>query len=328
MRPSTPLSVSTHVGPSSPPQTPTAASYPPLLSRKVSTTKSPGPGAGSGGYTPPNLPIPFSQPPNLMSLGNGQFNSPFPVRPEELSPRSFDHSAEVSGPETESSDDESRSPSPPPTSAYDVGSTDGPETIVVKDNFIIEELSDFDEHDMEGRDDVLQPDAIEDAESERSLSRSQLRPDDLHLDRHVINDLRDLNFRSPGRETSSDGSDMSDAEHRKMIQRMRAEDRRKRQSLSSIAKRTMSERSDSDHEDVRHCLNFEEVGSSARRLKRKVDDRRSLIFQDPPPRIDEMDEPPEELDDTEMLAKELPFYAYTTMEVDSPRSDYYWDQVQ
>lgn len=85
-----------------------------------------------------------------------------------------------------------------------------------------------------------------------------------------------------------------------------------------MGKRTMSERSDSDHEDVRHCLDFEQAGSSARRLKRRVGDRRSLIFQDPPPKIDEIDEPPEELEDTEMLAKELPFYAFTTMEVDSP----------
>ncbi|ROW07365.1 hypothetical protein VMCG_03849 [Cytospora schulzeri] len=333
MRPSTPLSVSTHVGPSSPPQTPTAASYPPFLSRKVSTD-SPGPGAGSGGYTPPNLPTSLSQPPNLMSLGNGQFNFPHPVRPEELSPRSFDPPAEGSGPEeADSSDDESRSPSPLPTSARHAGSTGGPKTIVVKGNFMIEELSDFDEDDMEGRDDVLRPDAIEYADSERSMSQPRLPQDDLHIDGHVINELRGLNFQSPGREASSDGSDMSDDGHRKMLLRNRAEDRRKRLSMSSITKRTMSERSDSDHEESRNCLNFDEVGSSAHRLKRKklgggAGDRRSLIFQDPPPRIDELDEPPEELEDTEMLAKELPFYAYTSMEVDSPRSDYCWDRKQ
>lgn len=266
-----------------------------------------------------------------MSLGNGQFNFPYPVRPEELSPRSFDPPAEGSGPEPDSSDGESRSPSPLPTSAHHAGSTAKvPQTIVVKDNFLIEELSDFDEDDMEGRDDVLRPDAIEYADSERSMSQPGLPADDPHIDRHVINDLRDLNFQSPGREASSDGSDMSDDGHRKMLLRARAEDRRKRQSMSSIAKRTMSERSDSDHEDARYCLNFDEVGSSARRLKRKKvgGDRRSLIFQDPPPRIDEMDEPPEELEDTEMLAKELPFYAYTSMEVDSPRSDYCGDRKQ
>lgn len=266
-----------------------------------------------------------------MSLGNGQFNFLFPVRPEDLSPHSSDPPADGSGPEAndDSSDDESRSPSPLPTSAHYAGSTVGPQTIVDKGNFIVEELSDFDENDMEGRDDVIQPDMIEYADSERSLSQPRLPPEDAHLDRHVINDLRDLNFQSPRRESSSDGSDMSEAEYRKMLRRTRAEDRRKRQSMSSIAKRTMSERSDSDHEDVRHCLNFDDVGSSARRLKRKVgSDRRSLIFQDPPPRIDEMDEPPEELEDTEMLAKELPFYAYTTMEVDSPKSDYCLDRTQ
>lgn len=180
---------------------------------------------------------------------------------------------------------------------------------MVYDNLIIEELSDFEEDDMDGRDDVLVPHAIEYAESEQSES---------HIDGHVINDLRGLNVRSPDPEPSSDGSDLSDDEYEKILQQMRADDRKKRRSMGSMGKRTMSERSDSDHEDVRHCLDFDQAGSSARRLKRRIGDRRSLIFQDPPPRIDEMDEPPEELEGTEMLAKELPFYAFTTMEVDSP----------
>ncbi|KAK7732261.1 hypothetical protein SLS53_008550 [Cytospora paraplurivora] len=328
MRPSTPLSVSNHVGPSSPPQTPNAASYPPFLSRKVSTTVSPRPGAGSGGYTPPNPPTSLSQPPNLMSLGTGHFNCAFPVRPEELSPRSFENSAEGSEPEDDCDGDESRSCSPPPTPAHDAGSTGSPHTIVIKGDFIVEELSDFGEDDMEGRDDVIRPDAIEYADSERSMSQPRRPKDDSHLERHVINDLRDLNFRSPGREASSDASDLSDAEHQEMLRKMRAEDRRKRQSMTSVTKRTMSERSDSDHEDSRRSFGFEEVGSSARRLRRKVGDRRSLIFQDPQPKIDELDELPEELQDTEMLAKELPFYAYTSMEVDSPRSEYCWERNQ
>ncbi|KAF3763029.1 hypothetical protein M406DRAFT_224781, partial [Cryphonectria parasitica EP155] len=101
-------------------------------------------------------------------------------------------------------------------------------------------------------------------------------------------------------------------------QRNRAKQKQARMSLSSIGtKRTISERgSDSDHENARPDLGFDEPGSSAKRLKRRnAGDRRSLIFSDPPPRIEEVVEP-EELE--EALAKELPFYEYKSMEVDSP----------
>ena len=94
----------------------------------------------------------------------------------------------------------------------------------------------------------------------------------------------------------------------------------------SIGKRTISESigSDSDREDVLPFLEVNEVGSSARRLRRKVGDRRSLQFQDPPPpRIEELEEPPtseDEMLDGETLARELPYYTleYISMEIDSP----------
>ncbi|KAI3401155.1 hypothetical protein diail_301 [Diaporthe ilicicola] len=303
MRPATPKEIRfpSHRGPSSPPQTPTATVHPPFFGQKSSPGSSPGSSAG------PQDPLP--QPRNYFSIENCQFSFTCPGRHGELSPGSSDPPAE--GSEVDQSDDDQGSRSPllslPP----------GPATTeplvshasIILDNLIIEELSDFEEDDMTGRDDILAPHAIEYAESERSES---------HIDGHVINDLRGLNVCSPDPELSSDDSNLSDDEYEKMLQQVRAADRQKRRSMGSMGKRTMSERSDSDHEDVRHCLDFDQAGSSARRLKRRVGDRRSLIFQDPPPRIDEMDEPPEELEDTEILAKELPFYAFTTMEVDSP----------
>lgn len=244
---------------------------------------------------------------------------------EELSPCSSNSSVvDLSESDAESTNSAVEPDSPEPLSAHHVEYDNqfASRTQVIQANLIIEELSDFGEDDMEGRDDVLHPFAIEYADSERGARR--LAADDPHM----INDLQNLNFRSPdpGRDELSSGeSDLDEGVHQAMLERIRDDRRRKRMSLSSIGtKRTMSERgSDSDQEDVRHYLGFEEAGSSARRMKRKVAGHRgSLIFQDPPPRIDEVVEPAEELDETETLAKELPFYEYTSMEVDSPRSPY------
>lgn len=211
------------------------------------------------------------------------------------------------------SDDDSGPASPSTSSGYHdvLNSENGSHpTVTVRANFTIEELSDFGEGDMRGRSDIIYPFAIEDPESEG--------PNDM-LDRHVLKDLENLQCRSPDPGASSDDSDLDEDDHQAILQRIRERNRRMRMSQSSVGtKRTMSERgSDSDHDDVRNYIGFEEMGSSARRLKRKIGDRRSLIFQDPPPRIDEVVEP-EELE--EALAKELPFYEYTSMEVDSPKS--------
>lgn len=326
MRPATPiLNLSANLRPSSPPQTPTNASIPPFCP-KISPLAGSGHGAAPGGYTPPIPPASLSQPPNAIRSGNGHLSHAHPVGIEQLSPCSSNSSdVDLSESEAENSDSDAEPDSQVPLSAHhvEVDSQFGSRTgVVVQASFIIEELSDFDDEDMEGRDDVVHPFAIEYADSERGARR--LAPDDPHM----INDLQNLNFRSPdpGRdELSSDDSDLDEDVHQAILERIRAENRRQRMSLSSIGtKRTMSERgSDSDHEDVRPYLGFEEAGSSARRLKRRVAGHRgSLIFQDPPPRIDEVVEPAEELEETETLAKELPFYEYTSMEVDSPRSPY------
>lgn len=335
MRSSTPiLSVTANVGPNSPPQTPLSAAHPPpfWLNRKISPRVSPGPGPGPGsaGFAPPDIRATIvPQSAVILPAEVGQPTFTIPVRPEDLSPLSTDTStAELSDTEDQSSDDDvlRGSPVPPtdpyPPRFYGQGKVASQPRVVGQCNFVIEELSDFDEDDMEGRTDVIHPSTIEEAGL-----------DDPNLDQHVIKNLQSLHVRNPASdsdsdsesesksESSSDESDLADDDVFRNIKAARLQQRQSRMSHSSIGtKRTKSEMgSDSDREDARRNLNFDDLGSSAKRLKRRPGDRRSLIFQDPPPRIDEAVEP-EELEDGETLARELPFYEYITMEVDSPRS--------
>lgn len=177
-----------------------------------------------------------------------------------------------------------------------------------RDGFIIEELSDF-SNDDEG-DGRIQPHEIEYAESDQSGTDRKPRIDGAIMNDLQSFDLRDSNFPLD--------SDISDDEFQEVFRQQRANARRKRMSMGSmVGKRTMSERSDSDTDGFRHKLHPDQVGSSARRLRR-IGIRQNLMFQDPPLRPNDMDEPPEELEDTEMLAKEIPFYAFTDMDVDSP----------
>lgn len=271
----------------------------------------------------------MSQPPNILTCTAGHINYTHTPRAQQMSPCCSDFSdAQLSDPEPDLSDDDddSRPGSPSPLSTQQTG-MDGEyvtPTRVTKANFVIEELSDFDEDDMEGRTDIIHPTAIEYAETERRADKT--------LDRRILNDLRNLHCRSPDPGFSSEDSDLDEAAHAAILQRVRERERRHRMSKSSIGtKRTMSDRGGSDYSSDQEgggvrggvrggYLGFEEAGSSARRLrKRLAGDRRGLIFQDPPARIDEVVEP-EELE--EALARELPFYEYTSMEVDSPRSPY------
>lgn len=306
------LTFAPRLGHSSPPQTPTAPSPPPFFAPKFSS----GPGSGPGGFSPLVTPASLSQPPNNLPFPTGHVQCSQPLRAQEISPCSSHSSdAGLSEPEPELSDDNSRSSSPSPLSAQQAGMDRAfvsHTPVTIRANFVIEELSDFDEDDMEGRTDIIHPTTIEYAESER--------PTDTPLDHRILNDLQNLKCRSPDPGLSSDDSDLDEDSHQAILNGIRERERRHRMSKSSGTKRTMSERGSdtSDHDDVRSYIGFEEVGSSARRLKKRIaGDRRSLIFQDPPPRIDEVVEP-EELDET--LAKELPFYEYTSMQVDSPRS--------
>ena len=246
-------------------------------------------------------------------------------RPDQLSPRS---SSEDSSDE---SDDDNSSGSVSPPRSLSPALSDAPpppspppppvqrvtRRIVTETTWIIEELSDLDSED--GRRPVLRPHAIEYADSDRSRSRSR-NPSE--VDRAMLSSLRDLSCGS-----ESDEPDLEEAEYDQFRLQQREIKRRRRLNSGSIGKRTISESigSGSDREDIRAALlDAAEVGSSARRLRRRVGDRRSLNFQDPPPaRIDELDEPDTSDDEMvevgEALAKELPYYTldYISMEVDS-----------
>lgn len=296
--------------PTSPPQTPLATSPP-------SNSKN---NAKSGGFSPQtphhhNRRHPNSQPmsshqSNIRPLGNGP-NFSFTRSAHQhggLSPLS---SSSSSAPSDSSSSDSgsvsSEQPEPLPAPSPPATRT----RIVTHATFTVEELSDFDDSD-DDRLGVVRPHAIEDAESDRSRSRSRNPPE---IDRTVMYKFQKLDC-----DDSSDETDVDADEFSAFLLKRRLERRQKRMSSGSIGKRTISESigSDTDREDLKLF-----VGSSARRLRRKVGERRSLQFSDPPlPRIDQMDEPPTSEDDflDEDALKELPYYTldYITMEIDSP----------
>lgn len=176
-------------------------------------------------------------------------------------------------------------------------------------------MSDFGDSDDE-RVGVIRPHAIEYAESDRSRSRSRNPPE---IDQTIMQHLGNLNCSD-----ESDLSDIDTVEYQDILLKRREQRRHKRMTSGSIGKRTISESigSDTDREDLKAFLGAEEVGSSARRLRRKTGDRRSLLFQDPPPpRIEELEEPDSSEDEiliSETLARELPYYQYISMEIDSP----------
>lgn len=188
-------------------------------------------------------------------------------------------------------------------------------------NFTLEEFgeSDYEEWDSDDED-VIRPHQYEDAESDRAASvRSIPRSE---IDPRVLHDFKNLHC-----ETTEDEREI-------WLEQQRAEKRRKRRSSGSVQKRTISQSigSDTDEEDLKP-VTFEganEIGSSARRLRRKTKgERTSLIFDDPPPRIDEEDEGPESVEEiievnegeTDVEGgdlRELPYFRYVQdMDVDS-----------
>lgn len=193
----------------------------------------------------------------------------------------------------------------------------------IRANFTLEELSDFDPMDQD-RTGTIGPSGFSSPASARSRSRA---PAPAELPHGLTRDMGNLNC-SPSDSDSSEDLDADEAAHREFVRKQRELRMLKRRSHgSSIGKRTISERSDSDHEDWTP-LDPDAVGSSARRLRRRVGDRRSFIhlqFQDPPPpRIEELDEPESEVEgavfycDGETLARELPYWSIEIMEYESP----------
>ncbi|KAK1753073.1 hypothetical protein QBC47DRAFT_362904 [Echria macrotheca] len=309
MRPTTPnLKIPRSVGPSSPPQTPTAAS--PVLGPQHSLK--------TGAMAPHNHVFPMAPGFTARFAGKGPtFGHARPARPDQLSPRSSNTSLPSSSDEDEARPSPSRSLSPehtdPAAPAPPPPPRNRPERTVVNSALIIEEMSDFTDSD-DDRFGVIRPVAIEDAESDRSRSRSRYPPE---IYQRITSDLGNLHC------SDSDYSDLSEAEHQEFLKRQREAKRRKRMSSGSIGKRTISESigSDTDREDMnKPFLPVEEVGSTARRLRRRMGNRHSMQFRDPRP-IQELDEPESSEDEyliSEALARELPYYEYSVMEIDSP----------
>lgn len=197
-------------------------------------------------------------------------------------------------------------------------------------NFVLEEMSDLDPMN-DNRSDIMQPTGIESPNSQRARSvshgaasdsdnqsdqgtpplqahhvplthrprRPAPHPDDPDLDQlpELGRGMSNLNC-TPEAEDEDEADDVydEDAETAAFAAAQREIRMRKRRSHgSSIGKRTHSERSDSDGEKDWTPLgdDVDVLGGSARRLRRRVGDRRSLLsFQDPPPeRIEELEEP-------------------------------------
>lgn len=175
-------------------------------------------------------------------------------------------------------------------------------------DFILEEVDPMD--NTPDALDVLYPDEIESARSRSSSWHKDFRD----LDRSMMRDLSNLNCSNE----ASDNEPEFDLEEDIFLKRQQEMRRLRRVSMSSsVGKRTHSELSDSD--DDFGPLDVNEVGSSARRLRKRLH-RGSLLFHDPPEQIEELDEPnssEDEFQAGQSLAQELPYWTMEIMEMES-----------
>jgi hypothetical protein len=207
------------------------------------------------------------------------------MRPEDISPRSSTPSSDSES-ESESECESEASPSPPrslsserePPVPVRQKSPVSRCRVVKEGNFTIKEMQDSDiELNSDDALSVVHPDYYEDAESDAPSTQPFPKlGDDSH---NLAKSFAQLDF------------DPND-EHEAWVQRQRSIRRQKRLSSGSIHKRKLNESlgSDTDGEDLQPC-DLNEVGSSARRLRRRTEDRGSLIFEDPPQKIVELEEP-------------------------------------
>ncbi|TVY54139.1 hypothetical protein LCER1_G006354 [Lachnellula cervina] len=313
MRPATPnFNFAQQAGPSSPPQTPT-------------TSYAFGKNRRHGMHFHSTLPTKDG---NIIPNGKGPTFSFIPSsRPNDLSPRSsassIQSSTSGSPPRSLASspvNEPLSSSSPPPPLRLNN------RTIIADANFTLEEFGDSDYEDFDSDDEsVIRPHQYEDAESDRAPSIKAAPRND--LPHKLYTGIRNMNCETPdilGPELDREA----------WVKKVQAEKRRKRRSSGSVQKRTFSQSigSDTDEEDVQPVFEgANEAGSSARRLRRKADNERiSLIFDDPPPRIDELEEPEscEEVvevkgseDEGQGVDRNLPYYVQD-MDVDSDDEDY------
>jgi hypothetical protein len=263
-------------------------------------------------------------PDEIIPNGNVQTFSynPFQALDSELSPRSSSPASSVpsSSSEADNPRPRSRSPSPGPRFAYTPPKTQVRLRIVSEANFILQE---FDEDDYKAfnsdAESIIRPSQYEDADSDRGHSAKSTSPS-RDIDPAILHQIRDLNCDEAA----------SLAEEREIwLERQREAKRRKRRSSGSVQKRSLAQSigSDTDDEDLQPVqFDANEAGSSARRLRRKVaGERSSLIFDDPPPRIEELEEPESceevvDMADEEQGLRQLPYYEQV-MDVDSEEDD-------
>lgn len=196
---------------------------------------------------------------------------------------------------SENGSDENQIPQPPRIFVTEAATTGF--------DLILEELDpmDSDWDDVE----VHHPYEIESAHS---------RSGSLHhkdIDRTIMRGMKNLDCSA---EPSDNEADF-DLEEEVFLQRQQELRRFRRVSMSSsVGKRSYSELSDS--EDDLGPLDVNDVGSSARRMRKRLH-RSSILFNDPPEQIEELDEPNSSEDEHDELARELPYWTMEIMEVDS-----------
>ncbi|PMD42679.1 hypothetical protein L207DRAFT_318196 [Hyaloscypha variabilis F] len=278
MRPTTPnFNFAQQAGPSSPPQTPTTSAFPLKANRRNGMH-----------FSKPTLPTKDS---TITPNGNGPFFSYTPsARPEDLSPRSSSSAASSSHSSSSESPPRSLSSSP---AVHTTSSPPSRRKVVTESNFTLEEFSGSAYEEWEsGDEDVIRPYQYEDADSEKAHSvKSSGGRSKTDLD-PLLDGIRGLSY----------GNEEED-EHERWVQLERARKKSKRRSSGTKRTITQSIGSDTDDEDLQPVMleGVNEVGSSARRLRRKVGERTSLIFDDPPSRIDEEDEGPESCEEVVVI---------------------------
>ncbi|KAH8661527.1 hypothetical protein BGZ60DRAFT_355524, partial [Tricladium varicosporioides] len=236
-------------------------------------------------------------------------------RPADLSPRSSSSDSSVA---TSDSGSPPRSLASSPAEPMSSSPPLRKKPIIAqgKCNFTVEEFGESDYEDFDSDDSVIHAHEYEEPDSDRPPSVKAPHRND--LDPKIYRGFQNLN-------TEEDDIMGPELDREAWLEKVRAERRRKRRSSGSV-KRVFSQSigSDTDDEDIQP-VTFEGA-NSARRLRRKTatGDRASLIFDDPPPRIDELEEPEscEELvdiresDDEETGGlRELPYYVQD-MDVD------------
>ncbi|KFZ10033.1 hypothetical protein V501_05363 [Pseudogymnoascus sp. VKM F-4519 (FW-2642)] len=307
--------------PSSPPETPTTSSFP------LGEPPHPASRPGMRNFSRP-LPPTHDE---IRPVGQGHNFTYIPqVRLEDLSPRSS----------TSSSSRSSRSNSP--ARSIDSDSDNEHPTItqhasiqsplhhstrsLIPANFTLSSLHDTDSDDSDDDDlSVILPDHYSDAASSRgapsehssssSTSSQHTPPTPFPADTKAtrLADEFELLACAPR------------DDHDAWMSKQRLLKRMKRLSSGSIHKRTLSQSigSETDDEDIKP-YDANEIGASAsglRRLRRKTGERLSLIFDDPPQRIVECEEPESGEDEVvqeripdmeEMLMLALPYYEMDT----------------